>query len=98
MDGHQLQLRETGQRSGDDQIMKCERRIERVAEHVVQIEMGQPFALSKPVRMHHDECAKQFGSGKKRTEFRVGQLLPIYVGQNLDALHFQIAHHIVELL
>ena len=77
--------------------MECERRIERVAENIVEIEMSQSFAMGEAVRVHHDECAELFGPYKERPEFRVGQFLAVDIGQDLDAFQLQFAHDVFEL-
>ena len=76
--------------------MQRQRRLERIAEHVVEIEMGQPLAMGEAVRMHHDEGAELLGAGKERAEFRIGQFLAVDIGQDLDALQFQVLHDVVE--
>jgi len=44
--------------------------------------------MSKSVWVHHDEGAELFGLRKEWTEFCVGQLLAIDVGQDLHTLQF----------
>src|SRR3981081_4832556 len=76
--------------------MERERRIERIAENIVEIKMGQAFAMSKSIRMHHGERPELLGLGKERPESRIRQFLAIDVGQDLDALQFQLGHDVVE--
>ena len=52
-------------------MVKRERRIERVSEHVIEIEMRQAFAVGESIRVHHDESAERFGLCKERSEFWV---------------------------
>ena len=46
--------------------------------------------------MHHDECPELLGASEEGTEFRIGQFLAVDIGQDLDALQFQVLHDIVE--
>jgi len=63
-----------------------QRRLQRVAEDVIEVEMRQAIAMGKPVRVHHDEGAELLGFGKEGTEFRIGQFLAVDIGQDFDAL------------
>ncbi len=72
MHGHQLQIGKTRERSRKNQVVKRERCIERIAENIVEIEMGQALAMGESVRMHHDERAELLGLGKEGAEFRIG--------------------------
>src|SRR6266481_4636596 len=72
MHRHQFQIREARQRSREDEIVKCQCRVEGIAEDIVEIEMGQALAMGESVRMHHDERAELLGLGKEGTEFRIG--------------------------
>ena len=96
MHGHQFQIGKARQRSRKDQVVKRERRIEWIAEHVVEVEMGQALAMGEAVRMHHDEGAELLGPGEERTEFRIGQFLAVDIGQDFDALQLQVLHDVVE--
>src|ERR1700736_3136172 len=69
---HQLQFRESRERSREDQIVKRERRIERVTQYVAEVVVGQALPVGKSIRMHHNERAKLFALGKERTELRIG--------------------------
>src|SRR5882724_1152327 len=77
--------------------MQRKRRLERIAEYVVEIEVGEAIAVGKAVRMHHDECPEMFGPCKEGAEFWIRQFLAIDIGQDFDALQFQILHHVIEL-
>src|SRR5216684_7013778 len=77
--GHQFQIGEARQRSRKDQVVKRERRIQRISENIVEIEMGQTLAMGKSVRMHHDERSELLGPCKERPEFRIGQFLTVDV-------------------
>ena len=52
--------------------------------------------MGESVRMHHDEGAELLGPGEERPEFRIGQFLAVDIGQDLDALQFQVVHDVVE--
>ena len=71
VDSHQLQIREACQSPRKDQVVKRECRIQRIAKHIVEIEMGQAFAVGESIRMHHDECAERLSLGEERSEFRI---------------------------
>src|SRR6478736_3592289 len=75
--GQQLQIGEASQCSRKNQVVKRERGIERISQNVVEVEMGQAFAMGESVRMHHDERAELFGLRKERLKFRIGQFLAI---------------------
>ena len=53
--GQQLQIGEASQCARKNQVVKRERGIERISQNVVEVEMGQAFAMGESVRMHHDE-------------------------------------------
>ncbi|TDN00919.1 hypothetical protein CEE86_12655, partial [Lactobacillus crispatus] len=53
MHRHQLQVGKARQRSAEDQVVQRQRGFERVADHVVEIEMGEAVAMGKSVGMHH---------------------------------------------
>src|ERR1700756_4610067 len=84
--GHQLQLRETRERSREDQIVKRECRIKRVAQNIAEVIVGQTLAVGESIRMHHNECAALLGFGEERTKLRIGQFLTVDIGQDLYAL------------
>ena len=46
--------------------------------------------MGESVCTHHDECPELLGSREEGTEFRVGQFLAVDIGQDFDALQFQV--------
>src|SRR3984893_3182519 len=96
MHGHQLQIGEACQRSRKNQVVKRKRRIERIAENIVEIKMVQALAMGESIRMHHDKRAELLSPGKKRSEFRIGQFLALGIGRDLYALQLQVSHDVVE--
>ena len=96
MDSHEFQVREPRERSAEDQVVQRQRGLQRISDHVVEVEMRQALALRKAVGMKHDERAELFGSGEERPINRVRQFLAVDIGEDLDALQFQMRHDIIE--
>src|SRR5262249_62369340 len=71
MDRHELQFGEAGECAGQDQIMKGERSLERIAEHVVEIVMREAIPVREAVGMHHNKDPKLLGAGEEGAEFRI---------------------------
>jgi 2-deoxy-D-gluconate 3-dehydrogenase len=96
MHSHELEVRKSCQRSTEDQVVQRQRRLQRIAEHVVEVEVRQPLPLRKAVGVKHDECAKLFGSGEEWPVSRIRQFLAVDIGQDLYTLQLQVRHDIVE--
>ena len=76
--------------------MQRQRGLERVAQHVIEVEMRETLSVRETVGMQHDECAELFGLGEEWAVSRIRQFPPIDVGQNLNTLQFQVRYDIIE--
>ena len=70
-------------------MMKCHRRIERVADYIGEIVIGKTPGLGEPVGMHEDHQAQLFTSGEGLAEAVGRQILAGHVGHDLDAAKTQ---------
>ena len=87
-----LQRRVAFQHPGEDQVMQREGGIEGVADDVVEIERRQPLRLGEARGVDHHQRAEPFGRRPDLFEGRVGQLLPLHIGQHLHALEAERTH------
>jgi hypothetical protein len=80
----------------EDQIVECKRRLERIANDVVEIETGQALAFGETVGMDHDKSAKLFGFCPERSEIRIRKLAAGDVCKDLDTLQSKSAHQAIK--
>src|SRR5262249_59625164 len=80
----------------EDEIMQRERRLERIADHIVEIEPRQALCLGETVGMDHDERAELLGLLPERRERRIRQLAAADIGQDLGALEAKLLHAALE--
>ena len=82
--GEDFQLRVAFEHAVEDQIMQRDRRLQRIADDVVEIKARQARRLGETVGMNHHQRAEFFRLFPERREGRIGQFLAGDVGQNLD--------------
>ena len=61
MHGKQLQVRMALEYAIEDEIMKRKRRLERIADHIIEIERGETLAFGEAIRMNDDERPELLG-------------------------------------
>ena len=91
MHGEDLELGMALEHAVEDQVMQRDRRLERIADDVVEVEAREALALGEAVRMDHDQRAELLGLLPERRKGRIGQLLAGDVGQDLDALEAELS-------
>ena len=82
-----LQLGMPFEHAVEDQIMQRDGGLERVANHVVEIEAREPSAFGEAVGMNDDERAERLGRLPERRVLRLREFVARHVGQDLGALH-----------
>src|SRR5579883_1625383 len=97
MHGQQLEIGKTPKRARKDQIMQRKRRLQGIADDIVEVEMSEALALREAIRVHHQKRAEFFGLGEKGPEFRLGKLLPIYIRKDLNALQAAFGNRISQI-
>src|SRR5262249_3233763 len=81
----------------ENQIMQRDRGIERIADHIVEVEAREPVGLGESGRMDQNKRAEFFGLAPERGKCRVRQFPARNIGQDLDAPEAQRAHAAFEL-
>lgn len=76
VNGENLQIGMPLEHAVEDEIMQSQRRLEGIADHIVELEAGKTLAFGKPIRMDDDEGSEFFGLGPEGGERRVRQLAP----------------------
>src|SRR5579872_2957032 len=97
MHGQDLQVRMTFEHAVENQIVKRQRRLQWVADDIVEVETGEALALSKSVRMDDDESTELFGLGPERREGGVGELTSADVCEDLRSLQSKPPHSPLKL-
>ncbi len=85
----ELEIGVIGKHAAEDQVMKSDRRIERVADDVVEVMLGQPSGFGKPVGMHKDDEAELLAAREDLAEALGRQILAGDMGHDLDAAEAQ---------
>ena len=70
-------------------MMQSDRRVERVADHIVEIVVGEAAASVNPSGMHKDEQAQLFAAREDLAEALGRQILAGDMGHDLDAAEAQ---------
>ena len=86
------------QHAVEDQVVQRDGGLERIADHVVEVEARQALGLGEAVGMDHHQRAELLGLLPERREGRIGQFLAGHVGQDLDALELELLHAALKLL
>src|SRR5439155_3746500 len=97
MDGEDLQVRMALEHAVEDQVVQCDRGLERIADRVAEGETLESLAFGEAGRMQHDKRIELLGFLPERLEGRVGQLASGDVGENLGALETELADAALEL-
>ena len=82
----------------EDQVVKRHRGVERIADDVVEVEAPETLRLGEAGRVDQHQRVELLGLLPERRESRIGQLLAVDVGENLDALEAELLHAALELL
>jgi len=82
----------------EDQVVQRHRGVERIADHVVEVKARETLRLGKAGRMDQHKRVELLGFFPEWRESRIGQLLAVDVGQDLDALEAELLHAALELL
>ncbi len=84
----------------EDQVADGHGRVQRVADHVVEVVVGQPGTFREADRMQEDHRTERVGAGEEgfQPEPGIGQVEPVDVGVDLDAAQAERADRVVELL
>ena len=80
-----------------DQVVQRHRRVERIADHVVEVKARETLRLGEAGRMDEHQRVELLGLLPERREGRIGQFLAVDVGENLDALDAELLHAALEL-
>ena len=73
----------------EDQVMHGNRRVERVADDVDEVVVGEPPRLGKPGRVHEDQHAKLFDPREDLAEAFGRKVFAGDIGRDLDAAEAQ---------
>src|SRR5271169_1558505 len=77
------------QNAAKDQMMDGDGRIERIADHIDQIMVGEPPRLGEADRVHEDQHAELFDPREDLAEALGGEVFTGDVGRYLDAAKAQ---------
>ena len=86
------------QHAVEDQVVQRNRRLQRIADDVVEIEAGEAPGVREAVGVDHDQHAEFLGLLPERREGGIGQLAAGDIGQDLHALEAELADAALELL
>ena len=86
MHGENLEVRMPLEDAVEDQVVQRDRGVERIADHVVEVKARETLRLGETVRVDQHQRAEFLGFLPERRESRIGQLLAVDVGEDLDAL------------
>ncbi len=95
---HQFEARHAVQAAAEDEMAQGHRRLQRIADHVVEVKVSQALALCESGRMQKDDRAQFFCRRKYGLEPGIGQLRAFHVGRDLDAAHAEFLHATPQLL
>src|SRR5262249_7894925 len=103
MRGADLQAGEMVERAVEDQMRQRDRRLERVADRVVEAAAAlQPAAKigrgAVPLRMHEDDDTELLGLGPERIELRGGHVLAVDAAADAGAAQAVLLDALLELL
>ena len=96
--GEDLQVRVALQHAVEDQVVQRNRRLQRIADDVVEVEARQALGVREAVGVDDDQRAQLLGLLPERREGRVGQLAAVDVGQHLHALEAELGDAALQLL
>ena len=85
----ELQVGIIGEHAAKDQMMQSHRRIERVADHVVEVMVGEAPRFGKPVGMHEDDEAQLLAAREDLAKALGRQIVAGDMGHDLDAAEAQ---------
>ena len=85
------------QHAAEDQVMHRERRVERIADRVGEVEVGEAARLREAHRVQHDDGVELGRLRPDRLELRARELGAIHVGQELHPLEAEVLDHVLEL-
>ncbi len=78
------------QHARENDVVQSDCRLERVPNHVREIVVMEPVPVGEAVGVKHNKCAEFLSTLPERLEFRIGKLLTVHVGENLDSLHTEL--------
>ena len=85
MGDNELEVGVGVQYPAEDQVMDGDSRVERIADHVDQVVVGEAPRLRKAGRMHEDQHAELFDPREDLAEALCREILAGNVGRDLDA-------------
>ena len=93
-----LQLRMPCHHAVEDQVRHRHRRLQRVADDVVEVVVRQPVGLGVAQRVHEDQHAELLAAGEKglQPQAGVGQVLAVDVGADFHALEIQRLDRVIQ--
>ena len=94
-----LELRVSLHHAVEDEVTCRDGRLHRIADHVVEVVIDQPFALRETDRMHEDHGVESLCPGEEplQVETRVGKVHPVDAGVDLHAAQAELFHAALEL-
>ncbi len=98
MHSQNLQVGVPFEHAVEDQVVQRNGRVERIADHVVEVEAREPLGVGEAVGMDDDERAERLGLLPERGEVRLRELPARNVGQDLRAFHAERRHAALELV
>src|SRR5215470_14216346 len=98
MDRQDLQVWMPFEHAVEDQIVQRDRRLQRIADHVIEVETREPLCLGEAVRVNDNEGLELFRLFPEWRKRRIRQLLAGDVGQDLYALELERLDAALKLL
>ena len=82
----------------ENEIVKRNRGLERIADDIVEIEAREPLGLGEAVGMDDHERTELVGLLPERRVVRLREFLACNIGEDLDAFHCERLHAALELV
>jgi hypothetical protein len=95
--GKQLQIGVTFEHTVEDQIVERERRLEGIADHVIEVMAREALPFGEAIRVQNNKRAELFGFLPERLELRRRQLSTRDIGEHLSALQPKFTHRPFQL-
>ena len=96
--GQDLEVGVALQHAVEDQVVQRDGGLERIADHVVEVEARQTLGVREAVGVDDDEGAELLGLLPERGEGGVAELVAVDVSEDLHALEAELGDATLELL
>jgi hypothetical protein len=83
----------------EDEVARGHGGLERIADHVVEIVVGQALAVGEADRVHEDHHVELLRLGEKalKVQLLIRQIHAVHAGIDLDAAQAEVFHGMLEL-